>query len=285
MATTLVNDDDYGKLAIWYYTHFPDEPISAKASLTAEKPAVMPKTSLLSLLESVLTAKKGTDLIVVSHGYDKGMIMPIMRGMDALATTQNLEILMGGDSKKIEAFGAKPDAMADLLAKAEAVRKIGLGHVAFRGCSIGSQKRNLEILRDFLGAADVSAASVLSTFGKVKPAIPRSQSHFNQLWTKYKDRAHLFTGSSGRAIFWRGPHPKAKLDDLILLYIEKKEVLHEWFQALFLPGTSSATATKLMLHTPVHYLRRDIAVMPLDGRSDVTILGYADFIASASDPS
>lgn len=280
----MVINDGYGQLASWYYNHFSIEPISAKETLAAEKPSTIPKTSLQTLLEVLLKFTPNTDVIIVAHGFDHGMVMPIVPGSRSAAKTEALSRLMEGDTKKlVGTYGLSENTVQDLLAKAEAVRKIGLGHIAFRGCSIGSNKRNLQVLRDFLGAKDASAASVLSTYGYARPDVV-SAGKFDQAWKNYSGKAHRFEGSNGKLIFWRAPHPREQYADVTKLMVTDKKVLHEWFQAVFDPKTSGATATKHANKTPLHYLVYEPPVMPLDGVGNPTALGYLDFISRASDP-
>ncbi len=115
MAKAFIIDDDYGRLAEAYYLKFPEEPISAKATLTVDKPQFIPTTSLDTLLSLILETfkdkKGGTDLVVVSHGNQYGMIMGLFHRSPKVARTDNLVILMSDEPRdtKADKLSLKPE--------------------------------------------------------------------------------------------------------------------------------------------------------------------------------
>ena len=282
MAEALIIDDAYGVEAKAYYEKIPDEPTSAKASLSVESVHSIPKTSLLTTLESIQkVAKAGTDLVLVSHGNESGLTMGLTPKFGRTAKTNNLQILLSQDTpeKIADKFSMKPDIMKDLLAKAEAVRKIGLGHVAFRGCSIGAEVRNLNTLKEFLGATEVSGTSLLSTFGHVRPTVPDSKKLFDANWMKFAKNGHRYEGKDGgRVIFVHRPSKEEALKDNLFLILESKKLLLEWLRVHFLASATQNVATAMENNARVHYLWRSPAVMPLDGRADPSTVGYNDFM-------
>jgi hypothetical protein len=58
MAKLLIINDDYGQLAEAYYLKFRQEPASANVMFTEETPQFIPKTSLDTLLSSILKTRK-----------------------------------------------------------------------------------------------------------------------------------------------------------------------------------------------------------------------------------
>jgi hypothetical protein len=288
MAKALLIEDDYGRDAEAYYLKFPKEPISAKASLDVEKPAFIKQTSLSTLLLAIQKdAKAGTDIVIVSHGTDDGLTMGLFHGHPKFARTDNLNVLMGSETRdqKAEKLSLKPDLVTELLKKVDDVKKIGLGHIAFRGCSIGSNIGNLTTLKDLLGAKIVSATSLLSTYGLVGPRyFAKEKKQFEALWKQHQKSAHLHSGKS-RAIFLTWPLKAGSIDDHVRLFFESEGGMLEWLQTYFIPGTTSATATSVKNKCPVHYLRQKPPVLPLDGthKTHNVVVGYADFIRTSDE--
>jgi hypothetical protein len=282
----LIIDDSYGRLAEAYYLKFPAEPISAKASFQVDKPTFIKETSLATMLSSIPTdTKAGSDFVIVSHGNDDGLTMGLFHKHPKAARTDHLITLMGEESrdKKAEKLSLKPDLVDQLVAKMEVVRKIGLGHLAFRGCSIGSKKRNLVALKDLFGAKSVSATSLLSTFGFGKPMYFKDKKNFEAAWKKHAPSAHRFSGKS-RVIFstWKGKEP---LTEITLLAFESEDGMLEWLQTHFVSGTTSGTATSLKNNVPLHWLSHKPPILPLDGthKGQEGAIGYADFMRTSED--
>ncbi len=289
MVKALIIDDDYGQLASAYYAKFPEEPISAKASLKVDATEFIPQTSLLTLLKQILkSVKSAEDLVIASHGNENGMIMPLIPKYGRTAITDNLIDLMSGKahSEIADHFSLKTSIIDEILSTADSVRKLGLGHIAFRGCSIGDKIRNLTTLRDFLGASEVSATNLLSTYGHVKMSHIKDKKAFESKWKSYEKTAHRYSGKAGRVILWRGTKPKDPFSDLIALFSDSMDVMLEWLQTNFYSGTTKAIATAVVKDVPLHYLSRTPPVLPLDGTqaTNAPALGYADFIRNASDP-
>ncbi len=268
MAKALIIDDDYGRLAEAYYLKFPEEPASAKVTFPVEKPQFIPTTSLDTLLSSILTTfkdkKGGTDLVVVTHGNQHGMTMGLFHRHPKTAHTDNLITLMGNESRdeKADKLSLKPDLVDQLIAKMDAVRKVGLGHVAFRGCTIAEKIRNLSTLKDFLGSATVSATKLYSTFGFGLPKYIKDKKTFEKQWALHEKDGHRYDGKS-RVILVTRPS-KEPLKEIIELYLETEDVMLEWLKKHFVASTTSAVAKAVKNNVPLHYLSAKPPVLPLE---------------------
>ena len=196
-----------------YYLKFPEEPASEKVMLTVEKPQFIPTTSLDTLLSSILTTfkdkKGGTDLVIVTHGNQFGMTMGLSHKHPKVARTDNLITLMSDEprDKKAEKLSLLPDLVDQLIAKMDDVRKVGLGHVAFRGCTIAENIKNLITLKDFLGSATVSATKLYSTFGHGLPKYSRTRRPSRNCGHYTKKTGHRYEGKS-RVILVTRPRKK-----------------------------------------------------------------------------
>jgi hypothetical protein len=281
MAKALIINDAYGILARDYYLKFPEEPISAKTILPVEGPTLVEQMSMDTLLTAILKDKKaGSDLVIASHGNENGMIMGLYPGHPKKAISDNLQVLMGSESrdKKADLLSLKPEKLDQLIDKMKDVQKIGLGHVAFRGCTIGVKLRNLSTLKDFFGASVVSGTSLYSTFGTGIPRYVKDKKKFDDLVKKFGTDGSIYDGSA-RVIMATSPGKEA-FTEIIYFYLESEEVMLDWLQTHVVAGTTKATATSVKIHTPLHWLSNKPPVLPLDGVSKKggAAIGYADFI-------
>jgi hypothetical protein len=287
MAQALIIDDSYGRLAHAYYLKFPQEPISATASLPVEKLATIKETSLDSLLSLIQKdAKAGNDLVIVSHGNDDGLTMGLFRGHPKVASTDHLDTLLGNEprDKKGEKLSLRLDLVDQLVSKVAAVQKIGLGHVAFRGCSIGGKLKHMTTLKSLLRAKIVSATNLLSTFGAVKPEyFDKDKKKFEQLSDQLGASANIHSGNS-KALFMTRPGKEA-FTELIRLIFDKESGLLEWLQTHVVSGTTPDVAKSVRNNCPVHYLTQTPPILPLDGthKTHQPVLAYADFIHTSEE--
>jgi hypothetical protein len=292
MAKALIVNDEYGQFAEQYYLKFPQTPSSATASLQVETPAFIKQTSLDTLLSSIQNnAKAGSDLVIVSHGNDLGWTMGLFHRHPKVARTDHLITLMGGESlaTKAEKLSLKPALVDQLLAKVQAVQKIGLGHIACRGCSIGSNIRNLTTLKDLLGAKIVSATNLLSDFGHARPEYfdkdAQAKKRFETVKQQLEGKAHVFSGKS-TVLFLIWPDKKDPLKQHNRLILESEGGMLEWLQHHFISGTPAAVAKAVRNSCPVHYLLHQPPIFPLDGthKTHNPVLAYADFIHTSDEP-
>jgi hypothetical protein len=286
MAKTYIINDAYGVLCRDYYLRFPEEPISASTIAPVEVPKLVDETSLDTVLSAIVKGnhKSSDDIIITAHGNENGIIFGLFHNSPKKAVTANLRVLMDNQSreKKAELLSIRPDLVDQLIAKVEVVRKIGLGHVAFRGCMIGQRIGNLTTLRDLLGAKVVSGTTLLSTYGYGRPEYISNRKKFDDLVKRYATTASIYDGKA-RVIL--ATAPKKNFTEIVFFYLESKDVMLEWLQANIREAATSADATAVQVKTPLHWLTRKPPVMPLDGVSKKTArpLGYADFIRTSED--
>ncbi len=286
MAKALIINDPFGILARDYYAKFPEEPISAKTILPVENPTLVERMSLDTLLTAILKDKKaGADLVIASHGNENGMVMGLYPDHPKKAISDNLQVLMGSESrdKKADLLSLKPEKLDQLIDKMKDVQKIGLGHVAFRGCTIGMKARNLSTLKDFFGASVVSGTALLSAYGTGIPRYVKDTKKFDDLVKKYDQDGSIYNGAS-RVILATSPGKEAHTA-IIYFYLESEDVMLDWLQTHVAAGTTKATATSVKVHTPLHWLSYKPPALPLDGVSKKggATIGYADFIRDTNE--
>ena len=263
MAKALIIDDEFGKLANAYYGLIPNEPLTATTSLTVDSRTTIPKTSLKTLLSTIKgQAKAGDDLIIVSHGNQNGMIMklnPDAKNSHA-AITARLNTLTGTESAadKAKQLGLSEDQVKELLSLIADVQSINLGHVAFRGCSIGINTNNLSTLRDVLGAKVVSGTDMLSTYGATpKPWIEVKSGEFDKWKTSYGKNSNLW---SDKVMFYSVDTKDHTTR--IGLFVRDKNDLGEWLKVMFLPSRKNTFENFMQVSIPVHYLDDSKPILP-----------------------
>src|SRR5260370_29768462 len=100
MAKGLIIDDAYGRLARAYYQRFGTEPVSPGRGIGVDSPSHIPRTSLDTTLQAIIDAFgtrrdfKGPDLVVVSHGNERGMTMRLFPGHRTDSRSAVLRTLM-----------------------------------------------------------------------------------------------------------------------------------------------------------------------------------------------
>jgi hypothetical protein len=161
-----------GKAARDYYDIFREEPTSKDITSIVEHPEISAHASLSTLPDAIMGAFaykhfQGSDVLIVAHGSEKGLIMPLVVNSQTSAFTEVLEFLIGDDSPEAKAKRTRlsQKQVSSLLDQIAAVQNLGLGAIEFRGCVIGSRQENLQVLKDFFGAWRVSAPTVKSNFG------------------------------------------------------------------------------------------------------------------------
>ena len=142
--------------------------------------------SLDDLLAALLAAFPSTNdnsFVVCAHGNKDGMTMPVVHSSPKFAAnTTTLKFLMQSNVTSLTPTapaGVVPPTkqqVADLVSKMQAVRKLQINYVEFRGCAIGMNYDNLEAMREFLGCTTVSGFDVKSDWAAVTRTSSRPKS-------------------------------------------------------------------------------------------------------------
>lgn len=164
-----------------YYSAYPSEPSGRGSFLQVTSPGYMlggGAVNLEGLLQAISsTGVAGQDLLVVVHGAEDGLGLPVVAGCEnPRANTEFLNSLNDASNdadlarrwrQSYQGGAASFDAAAigRLRTLRDAVRLLHLNTFHFRGCSIGSDVGNLNALRNFLGCQAVSATSVSNVYG------------------------------------------------------------------------------------------------------------------------
>lgn len=284
MAKALIIDDAYGKVAMKYYKRFPEEPVSAGSTIVVENPEHIPKTSLNTMLQAIIDAwakpRNGPDFVLVSHGNERGLTMRLFPGHATDSRTEVLEVLM--DSTETRESKAKrlkltPAQIDTLTGKISTVQSLGLSTVEFRGCNIGRNQKNLDVLKTLFGASGwVGAPDELSTFGTVNPRFSKTEAQFDKWVESYSAKGNSFAHAD-RVIFYITPIPKTHTDK-IELFVEDKSILPEWLSTMMSNTAPSKFQHWMEANLPVHYLTVIPPILPLDGNNSFTVPASQSYV-------
>lgn len=146
------------------------------------------KSNFLDLVRT-LAAKQQSHVVVVTHGYSAGLIMPVTEKTTTSATNSILvdlvplvEAYPSMDAAKVSAFATSAsiteDEVKELAKICRQVRDHDANCVALhiRGCKIGADIANLDTLRKLFNSIVVSA-----------PKCPMLYTPFNPMWHKNPD--------------------------------------------------------------------------------------------------
>jgi len=275
MAKGLIIDDDYGHLALRYYRLFYEEPYSKGNTIIVENPSLIRRTSLDTTLQAILDSFQakdfeGPDILLVSHGNERGLTMRLFPGHRTDMRTDNLNTLMNSDlstddiAKRLFITNAQVNS---LLAKMNSVRALNIGSVEFRGCRIGAMPQNLTTLRDLLGANSVSGTDVLSDYGRVDPDIVKREATMDNWLTKFAGSVLIAGLQGGRVGFKIVPHPH-KAD--LRLVAESEDAVAQ-FLRWYISNNAPGHFESWMRHNlPLHYLKIVPPIVPLAGQTPFT---------------
>lgn len=166
----------------WYRLN-PVEPIGGQSTLTVKDSVIAEKLTIESIFDKIM-AEGNTEVIIVCHGTDMGLSIPILNAskpedlvhIDTITflsldkpsqqvvagTTLNMPVKSDKDVADIAKTTAPQ--VAALRKKMNDVRSMKLKHVAFRACNMGNSE-TLETYRALFGAASVSAPTEFDTYG------------------------------------------------------------------------------------------------------------------------
>ena len=204
-ATAIIQGGEHGKMASGWYTSNPVEPIGKGSNVTVKNTVLLDNSdSNPATLEDFLDAiiqKNDKQVVIVCHGSEESLAIPLFKGTQLGAWKQNITRLLSDhpsekDGIKAPVFkdedvfyGENVAAATRLRGKMNQVRKMNLEHVAFRACDMGVKVETLEAFRDFFGAASVSAPQLLDSYGTVTASIGSDVAGWLKIHKKTMHRA------------------------------------------------------------------------------------------------
>ncbi|NQU22357.1 MAG: hypothetical protein HQ567_13840 [Candidatus Nealsonbacteria bacterium] len=254
-----------GKAALDYYKLFDKEPVDATMTIKIEKPEFVAPMNLHALLGKIVacsTEIKGKDLLIVSHGNQAGLVMPLFKKQHKkfYANTVSLNALMTLSAASIAKGSGFPEKdLQELIDRMNAVQALGIQKLVFRGCAIGAKLPALKTLRQFFGAKSAGAPDIKSNFGWLTPNVRRYNKKQWDAWMKKFSRTAVMDTSPA------GEHIAVSIDP-VRKYTEmltESAAATKWWMSQRFPSVSTPVYTKGQF--PVHSLSTSPRVtFPLD---------------------
>lgn len=184
MAYVFIDAGAHAEAQNWY-SGGRAEPIGRGRTIPIGPVRMTRGLTLSSLLDAMALIPPGSSAIVVSHGRDQGIALPMING-DTIGSRCELvsllaadtTITVGGfplparpDAEIAPVLRMRPDQVAALRARMNRVRALRLSHVAFRACNMGRWQDALGAYRRFFGC-EVSAPDLRDTYGFLDPGRP-----------------------------------------------------------------------------------------------------------------
>lgn len=169
----------------WYRTG-PREPIGRNRAVQVSAAIPLTVMSLDGLLDAVIqNAHQGDSIIIVGHGREGGLSMPIFPHSPSRARAELVALLASDRTASgFIPMPARPSAdiapvcgltvaqIDQLRAKMVRIRALRLQHVALRACNTGGWPDVLRMYKPFFDATEVSAPDRRDTYGELRIGAP-----------------------------------------------------------------------------------------------------------------
>jgi hypothetical protein len=258
-----------------FYKLHPKEPIAPAGDLTIVVTALLKRMTALDLLQQMVrqsASLQGGDVLIVGHGTDEGMSMPLAPVRTSAARLQNnaLELLFENergaitDEEAARRLGLPRDVLTRLKDLTGRVQGLGIRRVEVRACTVGAKQTTLQNLRQFFGARQFGGPRVLDAFGGFNPVRSGSTKKFEKFLTDHPGAA--VEGPSGhRLAFTR--HPSGLIKDSA---VESAKALEIWAAQKFPSGKLPPAKGEVLYHA---LLERQQLTFPNEKR-------YRDLLAA-----
>jgi hypothetical protein len=161
MAIAFIQINDHPAAYPFYKDFAPKEPISPSGEMKLTKFHKTKALSALDLLKIIgAKATKGSEILIVTHGTDHGLILPLTPGNSTYLEQEPITIFFDTSVSRADKKAKLQVTETELeeLEKAQKkVKKLALKRVEFRACHVGGDPKTLEALRDFFGARAAGA--------------------------------------------------------------------------------------------------------------------------------
>lgn len=182
MATLAFVDIRAHRQALPWYRTGPREPIGRNRTVQVSGAVPVSPVSLNGLLDAILqNARAGDSIIIVGHGREGGLSMPLFPHSPSRARAE-LVALLASDrpASGFLPMPARPSAevapicgltaaqVDQLRSKMVRLRALRLQHVALRACNTGGWPDVLRMYKPFFDATEVSAPDRRDTYGELR---------------------------------------------------------------------------------------------------------------------
>jgi hypothetical protein len=260
MATVAIIDSHAHPAAAGYYNSF-SEPLADGTSVKVGRIVRLPRMRLDQLLETLSGLDVGSTAIVVSHGANGGMVIPMSEhtktrgfGPDAVALLMRCvegHVAEDEAAKQLQ----MPLSELTLLKKwALATRKAKLARIVFRACNLGGATTDLDRLREFFGATKACAPDLFDSYVTANTNTPTTDARTWRNWLAQRRGEVVFGRPPERFAYHRVRHAHSFQFDTIA---ESDAAVQNWIRQHL--GT---TATSIGTRFPVHALQNGGLIFP-----------------------
>ncbi|UCC74799.1 MAG: hypothetical protein JSV86_09700 [Gemmatimonadota bacterium] len=154
--------------------------------------------TLDNLLGSVLqVAPTGGRILVVTHGTQRGIDIPLVAGASQKASSGALGMLMSDRQDVAPLLGISAAQISALRDKMNAVRQLRLERVVIRACNIGQSQHTLSVVLRFFGARSINAPRVRDAFGRAPISFVQANTNAWRRFTQHP-RTQIFDTNGGK---------------------------------------------------------------------------------------
>ncbi len=189
MATAFVSEVHPAAAA--YYRQAKKEPIAPSGELAVRSVVPFKKTTSVEDLLKLIARRTGkaSDILIVSHGTDHGLIMHWTAGNRSNLERDPIDAFLDAsksDADKVKILQLKDQkTLKRLQTLWQAVQKLQLGRVEFRSCHVGEFPATLDALRRFFGAQSAGAPDLEDAYA------PLGDLEAEAVWKKNKNLADV----------------------------------------------------------------------------------------------
>lgn len=186
MATLAFVDIRAHRQALPWYRTGPREPIGRNRTVQVSGAVPVSPVSLNGLLDAILqNAHAGDSIIIVGHGREGGLSMPLFPHSPSRARAELVALLASDraasgfipmpartSTEVAPICGLSVAQVDELRSKMVRLRALRLQHVALRACNTGGWPDVLRMYKPFFDATEVSAPDRRDTYGELRIGAP-----------------------------------------------------------------------------------------------------------------
>lgn len=252
MATIAFIDMNAHAAAMPWYRTNPREPIGSGRVLQVSQAVPLSPASLDGLLDAILrSARAGDNIIIVGHGRELGLAMPLLPRSRTRARAEIVALLAadretGGSlpmparssAEVARSCGIPPIQVDQLRAKMNRVRALRLQHVALRACNTGGWPDALRKYKPFFGATEVSAPDRRDVYGTLNPGGLVANM---DAWVSRHSRGHIYVEGVAPDRVAIQTEGGATEDHAYSIAVESLRGLNAWAARNHIAGTGTGT--------------------------------------------
>lgn len=181
-----------------FYRMFPFEPVRRDTEIRIDRVQGIVNMNLEALLAGIVQhVPAGSDLIVVSHGTEMGLAMPLFpSGSNGVRADSNIMAALDDSTQSDSATApilmtteARVRALRDAVAQVKALR---LRCVELRACNTGNRLEAMRAIRSFFGSVTLGAPDIRDSYAMLDAGRPVADSGFWQRWLRTHTRNHVY---------------------------------------------------------------------------------------------